>query len=371
MKVSVLGAGNGGCALAFHLAQMGHEVLLYQDKQFEHLFKEIVDTGKIVALQETGGVAAEIHGEASIAKTTTDVKEACEFSNFLMLIVPAYAQGVTFKLCLPHLTPDHVFISLPGNFAFLEYVKIIHEASGSGEKVDILALNKSTTLNSFVETSTIPYACRLLGGNKVFIGGTKKQMEVGVFPSGRTGKVVDSIKSLFTLTLKANKNVIETGFCNLNFILHPPIMVYNAGRIESTKGNFLFYKEGLMPCVASLMKALDRERIAIANALLLKIDDLESAWRKWYNIPDLNDITEIPVKGKPYQFVKAPDTLNNRYITEDLNYVLVPIIKYLAKPLNVPTPVADAIITSAQVLSGLSVEPARHFDSFLKEYIEM
>jgi len=371
MKVSVLGAGNGGCALAFHLSQMGHEVLLYQDKTFEHLFKDIVDTGKVVAQRETGGVEAEIHGEAPIAKTTCDIKEACEFSKVLMLIVPAYAQGITFKLCLPYLKPDHIFVSLPGNFAFLEYVKIIHEASGAGGNVDLLALNKSKTLNSFVETSTIPYACRLLGGNKVFIGGMKKQMEVGVFPSDRTDQVVDNIKSLFTLTLKKNKNVIETGFCNLNFILHPPIMVYNAGRIESTNGNFLFYKEGLMPCVARLMKALDAERVAIAKSLSLKVDNLEASWRKWYDINDLNDITEIPEKGKPYKFVKAPDSLNNRYITEDLVYVLVPIIKYLARPLNVATPVADAIITSATVLSGLSVEPARHFDGSLKEYMEL
>ena len=55
MKVSVLGAGNGGCALAFHLVRMGHEVLLYQDKNFEHLFTEVKKTKQIIAVRETEG----------------------------------------------------------------------------------------------------------------------------------------------------------------------------------------------------------------------------------------------------------------------------------------------------------------------------
>jgi len=371
MKVTVLGAGNGGCALSYHLVQMGHEVLLYQDPNFEHLFKEVKETGQIVAVRETEGVLAELHGVAKLTRATCDVKEACEFSNILMLIVPAYAQGITFKACLPHLTQSHLFISLPGNFAFLDYAKVMHQASGKEGAVDLKEMKNLTSLYAFIETSTIPYACRLLGGNRVFIGGMKKSMEVGVLPSHKSDLVIQMIKPLFTLNLQKNTNVIETGLCNLNFILHPPITIYNAGRIESTKGDFLFYKDGLQPGVANIMQGLDNERVAIAKALNLKCESIVPSWRKWYNIPELNDMSEIPAKAKPYQFVRAPDSLNNRYITEDLVYVLIPILKYIARPLNIPTPIADAIVTSAKVLSGLTLEPARHFEGCLKDYMDI
>lgn len=317
------------------------------------------------------GVKAEIHGTATLTRATTDIKEACDFSHILMLIVPAYAQGITFKLMLPYLKANHILISLPGNFAFLDYAKVMHEQSGKPGPLDITTVKNNMPLNAFVETSTIPYACRLLGGNRVFIGGMKKQCEVGVLPSSKSDAVIGAISSLFTLRLAKNTNVIETGLCNLNFILHPPITVYNAGRIESTRGNFLFYKDGLQPSVAKMMQALDKERVMIARSLGLKCEDIVHAWQKWYNLPEVKDMSEIPEKGKPYQFVKAPDSLNNRYITEDLVYVLIPIVKYFAKPMNIPTPIADSIITSAKVLSGLTLEPARHFEGCLKGYLEI
>lgn len=368
MKVSVLGAGNGGCALAFHLVQLGHEVLLYQHKSFEHLFEEIRDSLKIIAVKETSGTQAVIHGESKITRATTSIKEAAEFSNYQLLIVPAYAQSVTFKDILPYLTKDHVLISLPGNFAFLDYVKVLHETSGQPGIPDIKKWKSMSKPCAFVETSTIPYACRLLGGNRVFIGGLKKLMHVGVFPSQKTDAVVESIKPLFALTLGKNKNVIETGFCNLNFILHPPITIYNAGWIETTKGNFLFYKEGLSPRVAHVMETLDQERVAVAASLGIEVEDIVHTWRKWYGIHDLNSMAEIPEKGKPYQFVRAPDTLDNRFISEDMVFVLIPIIQYIAKQNNVHTPLSDAIITSAKVITGQELKPMRHFFGKISDY---
>ena len=270
-----------------------------------------------------------------------------------MLVVPAFAQSVIFKSALPYLTKDHIFFSMPGNFSFLDYMKVMNDVSGEQGYPVVSTYKNLSSVKAFVELSTIPYACRLLDRNKVFIGGLKSLMHEGVFPSYKTDTVVNSLKPFFQqTTLEKNKNVIETGFCNLNFILHPPTIIYNAGWIESTKGDFLFYKQGLSPRVAHAMETLDKERIAVAASLGITVEDIVTTWRKWYSINNLNSMAEIPEKGKPYQFVKAPENWDNRFMCEDVKYMLLPIIKYLAKQNNVPTPLSGAIITSARPFFG-------------------
>ncbi len=50
MKIAVLGSGNGGCAVAFDCASAGHQVGLFDFKQFP--------TG-IAAIRRQGGIACE------------------------------------------------------------------------------------------------------------------------------------------------------------------------------------------------------------------------------------------------------------------------------------------------------------------------
>lgn len=363
MRVAVLGGGSGGSALAFHLVQLGHEVLLYKRNAV------IKEAGKLIAVQKNGSVQSAIHGVSSLTKTTSCMKEAVNFSNNIMTVVPAFAQRDLYEKALPHLTKDHTFVSLPGNFAFLDYMDVTHKQMGIKGDASIQDFKETTLpVNAFVELSSIPHACRLLGDDRVFIGGIKKLMHAGVFPSNKTDSVLNSIRPFFKTTLEKNDNVIETGFCNLNMLLHPPTMIYNTGWIESTKGEFLFYKQGLSPSVARLMETMDQERVAVAASIGIPVEDIVKTWRKWYGIEDINTMADIPEKGAPYQFVKAPNSLENRYITEDLTYVLLPIIHYIAKQNNIATPLTDALITSANVIMGRTLEPQRHFYGSLEDY---
>lgn len=356
MKVSVLGAGNGGYALAFHLVQLGHEVLFFESDEFKEAIEPVQNAGCINALKECQGSTGEIHGVSKIAKTTTDIKEAMEFGNVAMLIIPSFGQGLVFEAALPYLTKDHIFISLPGNFAFLDYIKVMQKKSYTNDY-----LNIPFTL---VETSSIPYACRKVDGNNVFVNGTKKMMHVGVYPSSRTQATVEKIKSLFSLNLIPNKNVIHTGLNNLNFLLHPVISLQNAGWIETKKGDFLFYNEGASPGVLRYLDALDQERLAIGKSFGFDMDNLLTVWSGWYGDTKSKTLEELIENAYFYSAIKAPPTLKNRYITEDINYVLAPIATYLAKKANIETPVAQALMTSAHVMTGLSVAPVRRFDEF-------
>lgn len=358
MHVSILGGGAAGSALAFHLVQLGHEVLLYRR---QHV---LIDSHKITAVEKKGDVDAAMHGVALLSKATSCMKEALDFSNYIMVVVPAFAQKELFEATLPHLTKEHILISIPGNFAFLDYMDVLHQHKDLEGEPNVHEFVEQLPVCGFVELSTTPHASRMVGDNQVFIGVINKLVHVGVIPSYKTDHVLDLIQPFFLSTLEKTKNVIETGFCNLNFIIHPVPMIYNAGWIESTNGDFLFYKQGMSPSVVRLIEKIDEERIAVAASLDMNVETVVKTLGKWYD----NDVSEIPGDVKVWQFIKAPNSLENRYVTEDLCYILLPIIHYIAKQKKILTPLSDALITSASVMMGRKLEPQRHFYGSLDDY---
>ena len=52
MEVAVLGAGNGGCAVAFDWAQHGHNVRLFATAEYPGEVQAIVERGEIVSTGE-------------------------------------------------------------------------------------------------------------------------------------------------------------------------------------------------------------------------------------------------------------------------------------------------------------------------------
>ncbi len=68
----------------------------------------------------------------------------------------------------------------------------------------------------------------------------------------------------------AAANVMETGFSNINAIMHPAGMIGNAGWIEKTGGEFLYYREGITPAIGAWIDAVDEERLEIVRRLGLQ-----------------------------------------------------------------------------------------------------
>ena len=366
MRVAVLGGGNGAFALAFHLSQMGHEVLMYAVEDFADDLKGIKDSGnKLSARQELNGSISEIYGEVTIAKTTTSAKEAAEFGKYLILICPAFGQGPTFQLLLPFLKKHHVFVSMPGSFALFEYARIIreyYELDSSVEEIQFPCV--------FAECSTIPYACRKLSPNEVFINGCKTAVEFGVYPSNLTNDIIKVLQTFFIAKILKVENIIEAGLYNLNIILHPPGVLFNSGWIERTGGDYLFYNDGFTPAICNAVKALDTERLEIGKKLNFNIEDHLTQWKKWYAKENKVDSPlHFLQDASVYNSVKAPKGLNNRYIIEDVQFSLIPLVECIAKPKQLKTPMADAIITSAKVLSGLPLKCERPLDKITLEYI--
>ncbi|MGN6730746.1 MAG: NAD/NADP octopine/nopaline dehydrogenase family protein, partial [Candidatus Binatia bacterium] len=133
-------------------------------------------------------------------------------------------------------------------------------------------------------------------------------------------------------------------------------MVGNAGWIEKTGGDFLYYRDGITPAIGAWIDAIDAERLKIVQALGLQalrfVDIFYQAGLTTEAGRDSGSAYQAIHESEPNQTIKAPASLDHRYIKEDVGYGLVPMAE-IGKLLRVRTPVMDALITLASTALGL------------------
>jgi opine dehydrogenase len=119
-------------------------------------------------------------------------------------------------------------------------------------------------------------------------------------------------------------NVLQTGLNNMGAIFHPAITILNAGRIESTRGDFEFYIDGVTPSTARVLEVLDRERVTVASSLGIRARTAMEWLQMAYNVTG-SDLNEAIHNQSGYYGIRAPNNMAHRYIFEDVPMSLVPI----------------------------------------------
>ena len=104
-KITIIGAGNGGQAMAGHCAALGVHVCLY-NRDMEHIFS--IAQSHLIRLE---GVLEE---EGYIDLITDDIKEAVEFSNIILIVTTATAHRNIAEQILPYLKDGQIIILNPG-----------------------------------------------------------------------------------------------------------------------------------------------------------------------------------------------------------------------------------------------------------------
>jgi opine dehydrogenase len=198
------------------------------------------------------------------------------------------------------------------------------------------------------ETNTLPYAVRVTDPGKIRVflklrGG----LFLAALPSRNTEKVLNMVKGVYPHILPA-ENVLQTSLQNGNPVIHPAISLLNVGLIERTGGDFYFYEEGVTTTVGRLVKAVDKERLAIAQKLGVEVlPDPELGILQGYQTANNYDTSYQKAPG--YKGIKAQSSLDYRYFNEDVGYGLV-FMSELGAQIGVPTPNMDSIITIVSTL---------------------
>jgi opine dehydrogenase len=170
---------------------------------------------------------------------------------------------------------------------------------------------------------------------------------VAALPRSGTDRLLSLLHDVYPATLAA-ESVFQTTLQNGNPVIHPAVTLLNAGLIERTAGGFLFYEEGITDAVGRAIEAVDRERIAIAEALGVQVlSEPELGVVQGY-MREANYSTGYST-APGFLGIGAQDRLENRYLTEDVGYSLV-FLSDLADRLGVQTPTMDAVITMASVV---------------------
>lgn len=103
-RYTIIGAGHGGKAMAAHLSLLGKEVTLY-NRTAAHI--EIVKKRRGIELESYPDGP---HGFGQLARVTSDIKEALENAQVIMLVVPSSAHADLAKAMSPHLKDGQVIL---------------------------------------------------------------------------------------------------------------------------------------------------------------------------------------------------------------------------------------------------------------------
>jgi len=328
-RIIILGAGNGGQAMAAAMALAGYDVVLYD--RFEKAIAPVLQKGGI----ELSGVSAQ--GFAPLAKVTTDLKEALLEKGLILVVVPAFAHAYVAEQIAPLLRRDDMIVLSPGSTGgALEFRKILSE-HGAPKDVKV------------GETNTLIYACRISAPGHVKILGVKEFLGVAALPAADTQALLQPLKEIYPQT-QAVENVLSTGLNNMNPIFHVFPTIANLGWLEATQGNFRFYYDGITASVAKLVEAVDRERMMLCQSLgIPTLSGIE--WQKKFYGARGDLLPEVLQSNHAYEEIQAPSSKETRLLTEDVPMGLVPMAE-IAKIAGVRTPFMDSAILLASEIMG-------------------
>lgn len=329
--IAIIGGGNGALTMAAELSLRGWPVRLWEFPAFR-----AKNLGPVLA---NGGVQlkGKVTGFATLGadQVPDDLGQALDGAWLIMVIVPAFAHAMAARSCAPFLTADQVVVLAPSTGGALEFSRLLRDAGAPPVPV--------------AEMHSLIYTCRLSGPAEADLFYIKDRLPVGTFPSLRTAQVMDRLTQLYP-QMEPAINVLETSLNNVNPGMHVPPVLLNTGRIESTGGEFLFYRESVTPTVGRMMDLMDFERLALGARAGIRPFSIQDFMREMYQVEG-EGAYDLLGKSPAHRSTKAPHALAHRYITEDVPYGLVPMCA-LGERLGVPMPVTRQFIDLASSLLG-------------------
>ena len=329
MKVAVVGAGNGGTAVATDLAYRGHEVTLIKTS------KSIHDDNFDYLLDNEGRMTLDEFGEyktANIAHVTRDLSAVKGCPVVIIYVQTNYHEAVIERLS-EHLEDGQILLINPG---YLSTAYVLKHC-----KKDIIVAEATS---SFID-------CRIKELGMIKVGFRNVRNPIGIYPRSRREEAIKILDQLGFPLFYVN-SVVETALHNPNLIVHTVGAVMSIPRVEKTNGDYVMYHEVFTPSVWKILEKLDSEKMDVLEHLGFERMPYVEACKFRNSLDDDRDAKEVffwyaamPTRAK------GPTSVESRYITEDVPQGLV-MLEALGKSLNIPTPIATSLIELAGAALG-------------------
>ena len=331
MKIAVLGGGNGSFAAAGDFALQGHDTNLWRRNAVE--VTQHRAAGSRIIVKDANGKHI-----AQLALVTTDIAEAVSGAELILCPAPAFAQHDIAGLLAPHLGDGQVVFLPPATFGSMIFAKAARDA---GNRAGL----------SFAETGTLPWLTRKHGPFEVAITIRAKRLPVGVFPLDAADHALDLIGRAFPGVIEPCGDALSGALMNAGPIIHPPLIVMNAGPIEHFT-RWDIHKEGTQASIRTVTDALDAERIAVREGF-------------GYRNPHFPLAHHYATEGEQWMYGRGShDRLTDsgdwreriilsehRYMREDLRLGLSFLVS-AAELVGVATPLAKSFLTIGGAICG-------------------
>ena len=328
MKFGIIGAGNGGQAIAGYLGTIGHDVSLYD-----------IDVNRIKQIQQKGGIQLQgkLSGFGKLACATTEISEVVCNADVIMVTTTANAHQAVAESIAPYIEEGQVIILNPGRTCGALVFKQTLE-------------NKLVSKRYYLaEAQTLVYACRIIEDGIVNVIGIKDEVYLAGLPASDTQHILNVIQPIYPCFQEV-PNILHTSLENIGAIFHPCICLMNAATIER-QYEFWFYRD-MTERVADFIEQCDHERLAVGKAYGIDLIGV----KEWIKVAYKDTIGETlceRMKNNPaYYEIKAPGSIFTRQLTEDIPTGVLPIVE-LGKVAGVATPLLSSVVAITQALLNI------------------
>ena len=333
MKISMLGAGNAGCAVAADLTLKGNEVTLIKtshamhDDNFEFLQK---NEGRMT-LNEFGDIkSANIH---KVSRNVSDIEGA----EIIIIYIQTNFHEQLIERIAPYLQDDQILLINPG------YLSTAYVLKHCADKNLIIAEAES----SFIDG-------RIMEPGYFRVGFRNVRNPIGIYPVARREEAIKKLDQLGERFVYLD-SVVEAALHNPNLVVHTVGSVMSIPRIEKSHGDFCMYHEAYTrdnPSTWKILEALDAEKMNVLEKLGFSRISYVEACKYRNSLDDSIDAKEVFLNyAEMDNRAKGPTKVDSRYISEDVPQGLV-MLEALGKSLSVSTPIVSGLIEIAGAALG-------------------
>ena len=330
IKITVLGCGNVGVAIAADLSIGGHDVSLIKTSHSkESVFYKIRQNNNRVLLKEKCSYRTAVINEVS-----HDISKVTKADVVIVTIQSTYHENLIERIS-KFLNGSQIVICICSYMSSFYFKK--HCSS-----MPVIVETAGPYLEGRIEEDDVP-------GEVVFrVGCRLTRSPLSIFQKEIAGECMDRIRQLYK-GFSNEYSVLESALLNPNMVLHTVGSIMSIPRIEYSKGNFCMYREAYArgnDATFKVMLDLDKEKRKVLERLGCNPIDIFVA----------GGFLGDPIKSF-YEYSESkdraisPTSVRSRYITEDVSQGLI-LLESIAKRIGVDVPITTSLINISSVALG-------------------